>query len=275
MKLKQIVLILLALIIILSLCACGTKANVDTPNSEIAERDKAIEEAVKRRQEQIAAQKANSTPTPAPTPASKGSLFYEISDTEIAYNEAKDISAKDCEKTSNDYKSNLKYKSKAFPDAVTIIIHKEDLNYFALNSFFVSDQALYNSWTFHAAQIIDDWKNEKTSETYIVEATVGTVPGESRTSRLERLNSFVELMPYDIGEMELLKVLETNGVLSNYKNTGSIIVYDINDLRGAAEKLGITERMLGYVVAYIGGTSEHSRIAQFADNSVHVEITKI
>ena len=281
MKLKKIVLILLAIIIVLSLCACGTKANVDTPNSEIAERDKAIEEAVKKRQEQIAEQKEKSTPTPTPAPTqkietsatnSKGIGFYDISDAENAYNEAANLHAPDL--IDKGYK-NYRYKSNKFKDGLTLYIDENDYSMMGSKPLFVYMSALYNAWTNAATSVIKDWKNEKDSERYIVEATIGTIPGEPRKSTLERLNSFCELMPPNIDDMALLNMLNERGVISNLKKSGETVEYDINDIKGSAETLGISERMLGYVIAYIGGIdSIINDKATFGENSVHVSFIK-
>ena len=282
---KKILSIMIALLAMLSLCACGTKANVDPPNSEIAERDKAIEEAVKKRQEQTAEQKAKSTPAPTSTPTpvptqkietnttnSKGIGFYDISDAENAYNEAANLHAPDL--IDKGYK-NYRYKSNKFRDGITLYIDENDYSMMGNKPLFVYMSALYNAWTNAATSVINDWKNEKDSERYIVEATIGTIPGESRKSTLERLNSFCELMPPNIDDMALLNTLNESGVISNLKKSGDTVEYDIEDIKGSAETLGISERMLGYVIAYIGGIdSIINNKATFGENSVHVNFVK-
>lgn len=130
----------------------------------------------------------------------------------------------------------------------------------------ICDRALYNSWTRLAASIIANWKNETSSELDVIGVTVGIVSGESRTSRLQRLNQFCELMQPDMDKMMLLNRLNESGVLSSLIVSDSMIEYEISDLASASDALGITGRMLGYAIAYIGGTAE------FSENTVHVTI---
>jgi len=190
--------------------------------------------------------------------------FYEVSDAEKAYNEANKISISDCEKKSN---GNYSYNSKQFNDGLNIPISKSDCGSYTLSYKFIERRALYNSWTRIANGVIKDWKNEKSYELTIIKATIGIVDGESRPSRLERLDNFCKLFPPEIDKDELLNRLDENGIISNL-STKENVEFDIEDIAEAAENAGISQRMLGYIIVYLDG------IAKFQENSVHVTLFK-
>lgn len=190
--------------------------------------------------------------------------FYEISDAEKAYNEAVNISTSDCELKSS---GNYRYNSTQFNDDIYVTISKDDCTSFMLNHYWINHGALYNTWTRLANAIIEDWKNEKSYEITVIGATVGTIQGETRPSRLERLDKFCEFMPPEIKESELLNRLDKCGIISNFSRKDKI-EFDIEDIAGAAETMGISQRMLGYAIAYLNGS------AKFEENSVHVVIIR-
>lgn len=215
--------------------------------------------------ETVQSNKPNKPNTSDPASTSQ---FYEISETEIAYNEACHVS--DYEKQSN---GSLKYKNNLFHDNFYLIISKEDYTYYMLNHFWVDDCALYNAMTSTAVSIVKNWKDEKSYELNFVKATIGTKPNESRTARLERLSQFTEQWPTDIDEKELIELLIAYGVIINLERTGNDMEFDIIDFKKTANNIGITERFLGYIIAYLGGNdSKYNRIATFNENSVHIKM---
>ena len=211
---------------------------------------------------------SNKPHKPSASDSASTSQFYEISETEIAFNEACHVN--DYEKQSN---GSLEYKSNLFHDNFYLIISKEDYSYYMLNHFWVDDCALYNAMTRAAVSIVKNWKDEKNYELNFVKATIGTIPNESRTARLERLSQFNEQWPTDIDEKELIELLITKGVIFNLERNGNDMEFDIIDFKKTANNIGITERFLGYIIAYLGGNdSKYNRIATFNENSVHIKM---
>ena len=207
----------------------------------------------------------NQTISSTPEPSSQ---FYEISQTEIAFNEACHVH--DYEKQTS---GRLKYKNDLFHDKFYLFIDREDYDYFGIRAFWVEDAALYNALIDTALRLVENWKDEQSYELDVINATIGTIPGESRTARLERLNHFTEQWPKNISEAKLLDILNSKGLMKNQVQHGNDIEFDITDLKAAAKSLEITERFLGYIIAYLGGDdSNYNRIATFQENSVHIKM---
>lgn len=218
------------------------------------------------------------TVTPTATPATSqkvttnnttSSQFYELTTVEIAYNEAHSL---DTEKQSD---GKVKYYNRKFNDGITFTISDSEFNYITLRNYSVSDGALYNAWTRTAANIVSNWKDEKSYESTVISTTIGTIPGETRIERLERLSKFCDLFQPKIDDIQLIETLHDMGIISNLKKAGDDVQYDIEDVNAAASNLEISERMLGYVIAYLSGKdSFFGGTVTFSGNSVHVSFHK-
>lgn len=190
---------------------------------------------------------------------------YHPSLAERAFLEARNIDNDNMKLLPN---GNAVYESNTFFDRA-IILDTDFIEYKG-KATMASYSALYNSWVMAAGAIIADRQNEHDSELSVISATVGIIPKEERTSKLERLSNFCSVFSPMMESEALIDRLISKGVITNYEDsdTKDTIEYDIPDLSGAAELLGTTQRFLGYTISHIGGA------ADFKENSVHVTIYK-
>lgn len=190
---------------------------------------------------------------------------YHPSSAERAYLEDRNIDNDNMKLLPN---GNAVYESNTFYDRA-IILDTDFIEYKG-RATMASFSALYNSWVMAAGAIIADQQNEHDSELSVISATVGIIPKEERSSKLERLGNFCSIFSPMMESGALIDRLISKGVITNYEDSDikDTIEYDISDLSGAAEQLGITQRFLGYTISHIGGA------ADFKENSVHVTIYK-